>query len=304
MDDQPAPQKYYSRMEWPVQTAPQRVISLVPSLTEALFDLDLGLRLVAITDDCTRPPEKVGALRRIGASQNPDIRQIIALKPDLVLVNDEENRREDMDALREANIPLWVTGPRSVFDALNLLWNLMDVFDHAVMIPRVREIERAYDYSLAASMAAKPLRVFVPLWRDPWITFNAETYAHDILKVCGGINVFAEREQINPLPAGEFLGITHDRRYPQVTLDDVIAAQPDVVLLPVSFHPLSHDGWGGSEQVHFTETDVASFMALAIPAAQHNRIHLVDGSLLTWHGTRIAYALRDLPPLLSGDSNP
>lgn len=289
MDDQNAPQKYTSRIESPVETPPQRVISLVPGLTEALFDLDLGPRLIAITDDCTRPPEKVAALRRIGPALRPEIGQIIALKPDLVLAHDEDNRREDSEALRAAGIPVWITGSRSVFDVLNLLWNLMDVFDHAVMIPRVREIERAYDYSLAASLASPAVRVFVPLWRDPWITFNGLTYAHDMLKVCGGVNVFAAREQVEPLPVADFQGIAHDGRYPLVTPDEVIAAQPEVVLLPAG---------------HFNETDRDHFKALNIPAAQHNRIHLIDGSLLTWHGTRVAYALRDLPPLLSGENHP
>jgi len=79
-----------------------------------------------------------------------------------------------------AGISIWVTGPRTVFDALNILWDIMTIFDHAVMVPRVREIERAYDYTLAA--AVEPVRVFAPIWRDPWMTFNADTYAHDILR--------------------------------------------------------------------------------------------------------------------------
>jgi ABC-type Fe3+-hydroxamate transport system substrate-binding protein len=262
------PRAYASSIDSPVDHPPQRVVSLVPSLTESLFDLDLGDRLIAITDYCIHPADKVQGLPRVGGTKNPDIARIIDWQPDLVLFNDEENRREDADALQAAHIPIWVTGPRSVLDALNVLWNLMDIFDHPVMIPRVREIERAYDYTLGASHAHPLVSVFAPIWRDPWMTFNADTYAHDVLRVCGAKNVFANR----------------DERYPEITLDEVIVAQPEVVLLP-------------SEPYPFSEPDADWFRTLDIPAARSGRIILIDGTLLTWHGTRAAYALRDLPAL-------
>jgi ABC-type Fe3+-hydroxamate transport system substrate-binding protein len=283
-----------------VEYPPQRVVSLVPSLTESLFDLDLGDRVIAITDYCVHPADKVQLLPRVGGTENPDIGRIVALQPDLVLLNDEENRREDADALRAADIPIWVTGPRTVFDALNVLWNIMDLFDHPAMVPRVREIERAYDYTVAASRAIPPVRVCVPIWRDPWMTFNADTYVHDILRVCGGENVFAARErqfplaadlgEIDPLPDDDSRIAGRDRRYPRISLDEMVEAQPEVVLLPDEPYP-------------FSEEDAVVFRSLDIPAAHSGQIHLIDGSLLTWHGTRLAYALRDLPPLLTGENN-
>jgi ABC-type Fe3+-hydroxamate transport system substrate-binding protein len=268
MADQPS-RTYYSRIESPVDFAPQRVVSLVPSITESLFDLDLGDRLIAITDYCTRPAHGVKSVPRVGGTKNPDIQRILELQPDLVLMNDEENRREDAETLRAAGIPMWVVSPRTVFDVLNLLWNMMDIFDHAVMVPRVREIERAYDYTLNAARAVAPVRVFAPIWRDPWMTFNADTYAHDVLRVCGGDNVFARYEE----------------RYPRLALDEVALAQPEIVLLP-------------DEPYSFCQADVEAIHALDIPAAYTEHIYRIDGSLLTWHGTRVAYALRDLPVLL------
>ena len=107
---------------------PQRVISLVPSMTESLFDLDIGDRLIAVTDYCTKPAEKVARLPKVGGTKNPDISQIIALQPDMVLMNNEENRLEDQQALEAAGITTWVTGPHTVFEALNLLWDIMDIF--------------------------------------------------------------------------------------------------------------------------------------------------------------------------------
>jgi len=229
--------------------------------------------LIAVTENCARPTGQVAGLPRIGSAKSPDIARIVSLQPDLVLANGDETRPQVLDDLRAAGIPVWVTDPRTVFDVLNLLWNIMDLFDHADMVPRVREIERAYDYTLAAALASSPVRVFVPMGRDPWRTFNAETYAHDVLRVCGGANVFAGREQ----------------RCPSITLDDLIEARPDVVLLPDA--PFSD-----------ADADADALRALDIPAAHQGRIHLIDGSLLTWHGTRVAYTLRDLPPLLMGST--
>jgi ABC-type Fe3+-hydroxamate transport system substrate-binding protein len=287
------------RMESPVDYAPRRVVSLVPSMTESLFDLDLGDRLVAVTDYCVRPAKGVESLPKVSGTKNPDIGRIISLRPDLVLLSDEETRRADAEALQAAGISIWVTGPRTVFDVLNLLWDIMHVFDHTVMVPRVREIERAYDYTLGAARAAEPVRVFVPIWRDPWMTFNADTYVHDVLRVCGGENVFAGRErqfplaadlgQAEPLPDDSPRAAGRDRRYPRITLNEVVEKQPEIVLLPDEPYP-------------FSDTDIEAIRALDIPAAYNGRVHLVDGSLLTWPGTRVAYALRDLPSLLAGEN--
>jgi ABC-type hemin transport system substrate-binding protein len=130
---------------------PRRVVSLVPSLTESLFDLGLGDRLIAVTEYCTRPAAGVLSLPRVGGTKTPNVEHIIALQPDLVLMNDDENRLEDAQALQAAGIPLWITGPRTVQDALNLLWQIMEVFDDAAMTPRVREIERAYARQIGAN---------------------------------------------------------------------------------------------------------------------------------------------------------
>jgi ABC-type hemin transport system substrate-binding protein len=116
---------------------------------------------------------------------------------------------------------------------------------------------------------------------DPLMTFNADTYIHDLLRVCGGTNVFAECTHRCPATGDTDAPV----RYPCVTLEDVTEAQPDVVLLP-------------SEPYAFTDAHVATFAALDIPAARSGAIHLVDGTLLTWYGTRIAHALNTLPALL------
>lgn len=278
---------------------PTRVVSLVPSVTESLFELGLGDRVVGVTDYCVHPAESVRNLPQVGGTKNPDLDRIIALRPDLVIANQEENRREDVERLQAAGIPVWVTFPRTVQEALNLLWTIMEAFDDPHMVPRVRLIEQTVDVVERVEMArTTPCRVFVPIWYEPLMTFNADTFAHDLLRVCGGTNVFADRERRYPLAADlgdEDAAIApddprvaeRDTRYPRVTWAEIEAAQPDVILLP-------------SEPFAFSQEHVPLFEALDVPAAREGRIHLVDGSLLTWHGTRIARALAQLPGLICG----
>lgn len=292
-DDNPT--TYVYQMEKPVDYVPQRVVSLVPSVTESLFDLNIGSRVVAVTDYCTRPAEGVKKLPKVGGTKNPNIEAIVALHPDLVIMNQEENRKADADSLTAAGVPIWLTHPNTVREALDLLWTIMDVFEEPSMVPRVRLIEVAYEWTLGVTRDFAPKRAFVPIWRDPWMTFNRDTYIHDLLHTCGVENVFADRTRryplaadigdAEPLPDDDPRVPERDVRYPRISLDEVVAVQPDLVLLP-------------DEPYVFTQNDADELASLDIPAAKNGQIHLVDGSLLTWHGTRIAYALRDLPPLL------
>lgn len=269
---------------------PQRVVSLVPSMTESLFVLGIGDRVVGITDYCTKPEDRVGALPKVGGTKNPDIPKILALQPDFVLMNSEENRREDHATLEAAGLSIWVTEPHTVLEAINILWDIMDIFEMPQMSMMVREIERSYDYTELAmrSETRESIPVFAPIWKDPWMTFNQGTYIHDLLSICGGQNVFAERERLYPLRAdlgkAEPIQSDRDTRYPRVSLAEVLSKQPEVILLP-------------SEPFPFTEADAEFFYALDIPAAHNEHIYVVDGALLTWHGTRLAFALQELPPI-------
>ncbi|MEM9951969.1 MAG: helical backbone metal receptor [Chloroflexota bacterium] len=277
----------------PIENAPRTVVSLVPSITESLFDLNLGEYLIGRTDYCIYPEGAVERVPTIGGTKNPDIERIIAMRPELVFANAEENRKEDVEKLRDADIPVWVSMPTKVADVFTLLWNIMYLFDETSMVARVRLIEQIYDrlVSMGEARSDDLPTVFVPIWYDPLMTANAETYLHDLLLVCGGMNVFADRQRQfplkadlgqqdpNPTPEGR------DTRYPRVTFEEVESKKPDIILLP-------------SEPFQFTEEHIPIFAQLDVPASKNNRIHLVDGSWLTWHGTRLAYALNDLPALL------
>ncbi|GAB4581830.1 MAG: helical backbone metal receptor [Anaerolineales bacterium] len=278
---------------------PQRVVSLVPSLTESLFDLGLGSALVGITDYCVHPAAKLAHLPRLGGTKNPRIADIIALKPDLVLANQEENTRAVVEALQEAGISVWVSFPKTVTEALEVLYKLAEIFRNESALLIVKTLEQSVEW---VKLAAQPeIRYFCPIWQEIneggqpwWMTFNRHTYAHDLLTMFGGENVFADRERQYPLQA-DLEGDTEpardpdparDTRYPRVGLEEVRAAAPDVIILP-------------SEPFTFSEQHRQQIIAWLgdTPAVQNDRVVLVDGSLITWHGTRIARALQEFPTL-------
>lgn len=281
---------------------PQRVVSLVPSVTGSLFDLALGPRLVGVTDFCVYPPHGVAALPKVGGTKNPSLDRILALQPDLVIANQEENRPEDVAALRAAGVKVWVTFPRTVREALNLLWATIRLFDVPHMGQMLAALERSYELTSLAAENLPPVKVFCPIWREPaasqgpaewWMTANRETYVHDVLRICGGQNVFAGRDRryplaadLDPTVAAANPAPARDTRYPRVAPAEVAACAPEVILLP-------------SEPYAFGDADLAAFDQFPeMPAVAAGRIYLVEGSALTWPGTRLAQALADLPDLL------
>jgi ABC-type hemin transport system substrate-binding protein len=250
---------------------PRRVVSLVPSLTEMLFALEAGDLVVGITRYCTEPPAAVADLPKVGGTKNPDLTAIQGLGPDLVLMNAEENRREDFEALRAAGLPVLVTEPKTVAAGVALMARLGALTGHAA---RGRALAAtaaaAVDAVTAARARARPVRYFCPIWRRPWMTFNDDTYAHDLLHLAGGVNVAGERAE----------------RYPVVTLEEIAARAPEVVLLP-------------DEPYAFSRRDLPHLAPLAgTPALSRGRVHFVDGKALTWYGPRIGAGLAAFAALL------
>ena len=250
---------------------PERIVSLVPSLTESCFALGLGDRLVGVTDWCVHPKDGVAALPKVGGTKTPDLAAIRALRPDLVIANREENRRRDVERLEAAGIPVWVTYPRTVRDGVELLAEIAALGATTEATAAVVEPVRAALAAAEAQRGAPRVRVFCPVWRDPWMAVGRDTYAQDLLQLCGGANVFADREE---------------RRYPLVTREEILSARPEVILLP-------------DEPYDFGPRDVAELSSLAIPAAESRRIHLIDGTLVSWYGPRIRHAIETLRPLLA-----
>jgi len=279
---------------------PRRVVSLVPSMTESMFELGFGETVVGITDYCTHPAAALADLPRVGGPKNPRLSEIIALKPELVLANWEENTRQSVEALEDAGVFVWVTFPKSVRNALDVLWTLVGLYSSRPAAIRLEVLEMSLDWARNSAMERQPTRYFCPVWYDKtstgipwWMTFNADTYAHDLLSVMGGENIFAGRLRRYPLEADlgqeqEQEAGERDLRYPRVAVQEIIHANPLVILLP-------------DEPFAFSEAQRVELVQLLAEteAVREGRVYPVDGSLITWHGSRLAYALRELPDLFT-----
>jgi ABC-type Fe3+-hydroxamate transport system substrate-binding protein len=186
-------------------TATSRVVSLVPSITESL--LAWGVVPVAVTRFCEHPE-----LRHVGGTKDPDIDTIVGLRPDVVVMDTEENRLDDAEALKARGVRLHITSVRSVADVEATLAGLAAVL--GIHTPPRTPID-------LPPLAIGTRRAFVPIWRRPWMTIGRSTYGADLLARLGIAGVFDD----SPDP------------YPEVTLDDAAARRPDLVIAPTEPYP-------------------------------------------------------------------
>lgn len=248
---------------------PKRIVSLVPSLTEAIFAFGGGERVVGVTHFCLEPWPEVRSRPRVGGTKTVDVARVLALSPDLVVASAEENRPEHVEAIAEAGIPVYVTLPTTVVGALRMLEELATMLGlEGAARPMLEASRRVLRETQAIVAGAPRPRVFCPIWRDPWMTIGPGTYMHDLIATCGGDNVFAD--------AGE--------RYPAVELEEVARRRPQVVLLP-------------SEPYRFRPRHWEELAAAGLGEA---RAHFVDGRLLCWYGPRIPEAILTVRRLLLG----
>jgi ABC-type Fe3+-hydroxamate transport system substrate-binding protein len=277
---------------------PQRVVSLVPSMTDSLYELGVGTSLVGVTSYCPSPLGSAKAPAIVGGTKDFDPELVSELKPDLIITNQEENDRQLVEALEGMGLPVWLTFPQSVEQALAILYTLVRLFRLNQAIHRIQTLEVTLDWA-ARSAADEPISVFCPIWLEQegkygpwWMVANRQTYHYDLLLKCNGRGLFGERERRYPLaadlgqaeaePAGD-----RDQRYPRVSTEEVAVGDPEVILLP-------------SEPFLFRQDHIGLIRQL-LPdsrAVKHDRIHLVDGRLISWHGTKMAAALAELPQLL------
>lgn len=246
---------------------PERIVSLVPSWTETLFALGLGDRVAGVTKFCVEPADRVESVTKIGGTKNPDLRAISALAPGLVIANAEENRREDVERMRAQGIAVLTTYPRTVPAAVE---SLLKIGRAAGCEPEAGALAREITRSVSEVEAdlgvwsKLRLRAFCPIWKKPWMAFNADTYAHDVLRMMGFNNVFAS--------AGE--------RYPVTSLEEALERRPDVVLLP-------------DEPYEFSDRDVDE-LRTTLPAGLSRRVLIINGRDLHWYGVHMVAGLKAL----------
>lgn len=253
-----------------VDTTPaKRVVSLVPSETESVVALAGLERLVGRTEWCEEPAGTIEAVPTVGGTKKLDVERVIALGPDLVLANQEENGQRDVERLIESGLRVHVSFPCSIESSV----------EYVATLARLLGVK-------APNMAAPPRasisrRVFVPIWREPWMSFDRRTYGSDLLAHVGLENVFADRARRYPLAAdvadadavdaGE-----RDTRYPRTSREEVMERAPDLALLP-------------DEPFRFDDSHVEELRAWGIPD-----VRLVSGKDLFWYGVRTASAVARL----------
>ncbi|MCB9593185.1 MAG: ABC transporter substrate-binding protein [Sandaracinaceae bacterium] len=248
----------------------RRVVSLVPSETESVVALAGVDRLVGRTEWCEEPAGTIEQVPTVGGTKDVDVDAVLALTPDLVLANQEENTRAAVERLAAAGVPVHVSFPCTVVESLAYVDRLAELL--GVPPPRLEAPPRRHPR----------VRVFAPVWRDPWMTFDGRTYASDLLAWLGADNVFAERPRRYPLAAD--LGAApardpgeRDTRYPRATVEEIGARRPERILLP-------------DEPFRFDESHLAEVRGWGLAA----RVELVSGKDLFWYGVRTLAAMRRL----------
>ncbi len=245
---------------------PQRIVSLVPSITETLFALGLDAEIVGVTDFCVHPAERVRSKVRVGGTKNPSLDVILGLESDLVLANKEENRRRDVERLEAAGVRVFVTYARTLTEAVE------DIRALGVATgtdPVAEELTTRVERSRAAiARRQSGDRVAALIWKRPYMAVGEDTFAHDLMQVCGGVNCFAGRE-----------------RYPRIDARALEESAPNVILLP-------------TEPYCFGESDRDELLQLDCAAARSGRVHVIEGELLSWYGPRMERALQTLSRLI------
>jgi len=234
---------------------PERIVSLCPSITETLVAIGGYKHLVAVTRYCVRPKGMLWGIPRIGGTKNPDIVRIVALKPDLIFANEEENRREDVEALRAEGIEVDVSFPKKVAEVPGAIrrWGerLGDPGEAEVLARRI-EAEHG---ALQAEPARGSFRYAYWIWKDPWMTVSDDTYVADLLRLAGGVNVYG------PEPD----------RYPKTAPAESLDRGAEVHFFPSEPYPFR-------KEKHLALTEELF--------GKERRRLFVEGDDLCWHGVR------------------
>ncbi len=234
----------------------QRIVCLVPSLTELLVDLEVGERLIGRTRFCIHPENKVGDIQIIGGTKTPNTKKILGLEPDLIIANHEENRKEDIEKLQE-HVKVLVTeidAIAEVISAIREIGRLVDKEDKAQQI--VSEIKSLLDHK----PDVESLSTAYFIWKDPWMVAAAETYIDSVLQHYNLKNVYENQT-----------------RYPEIELEELKKRNPKLILL-------------SSEPYPFKEKHLQEIENLCPNA----KVELINGEWFSWYGSGMIKAFENL----------
>ncbi|HRC33319.1 MAG TPA: helical backbone metal receptor [Bacteroidia bacterium] len=241
-----------------IKSSPQRIVSLVPSQTELLFDLGVADRVVGVTKFCIHPAEAIATTTIVGGTKQIKHDVIKALQPDLIIANKEENTKEDLELLMQ-HYPVWISDINNLNEVFSMIANVGEIIGRENEAKKLNsEITKG-----AAILAEKATsfktrkRVAYFIWYKPWMVAANDTFIHSMLELCGWQNVFEKQE-----------------RYPSVEIEQLAKLKPDIILL-------------SSEPFPF-KTKHVDMLKTICPQAQ---VILTDGEMWSWYGSRLTKAL-------------
>lgn len=233
-----------------ITDSPKRIVSLVPSQTELLYDLGLGERVCGITRFCIHPEEWFRTKIRVGGTKQVKMELIRELQPDLIIANKEENVKEQIEAL-EKDWPVWVSDVNNLAQALDMIRQIGEITNTAAKASILRsEIKTAFETAANNNI---PLRTAYLIWKDPWMSIGGDTFIHDMLEKAGLTNIYQSYS-----------------RYPEISIEELRSMNCELLLL-------------SSEPYPFNEKHIAGLQE-QLPGT---KIVLADGEMFSWYGSRL-----------------
>lgn len=232
-----------------LEGSPKRIVSLVPSQTELLFDLGLEEETVGITKFCIHPASLKTTKKIIGGTKNPAIDQILDLQPDLIIANKEENLKEHVDSLSE-KLPVWVSDVNTIEDSLEMIGLIGELTNKNT---ESKTLTQNIENELNTINSKGEHSAAYLIWRNPYMTVGGDTFISSVLAKCGIHNIFAEQN-----------------RYPQTILEEIKQKSPDYLFLSSEPYPFKQNHL--EELKHF------------LP---NIKVRMVDGEMFSWYGSRL-----------------
>ncbi|MBV6485502.1 MAG: Vitamin B12-binding protein [Flavobacteriales bacterium] len=246
-----------------IETTPKRIISVVPSQTELLFDLGLENEVVGITKFCIHPNSWFKNKTRIGGTKTLNINKIKQLKPDLIIANKEENTKQQIEELQQL-FPVWTSNIRNLSESLEMIKQIGLITKTNVKAEEIiAKIEQ--DFKLLTSIKKQSKSTLYFIWREPYMSVGSSTFIHDVMERAGFVNALETSEN-----------------YPVLTSEQIKTINPQLILL-------------SSEPYPFKEKHIKEFKMLS----KNAQILLVDGELFSWYGSRLTKTVHYLIDLLT-----
>lgn len=250
---------------------PKRIVSIVPSQTELLYDLGFADKIAGITWFCIHPAHHFNAKEKVGGTKKLNFDKIAALKPDLIIGNKEENEKSQIEAL-EKEYPVWMSDINTLDDALQMIEMLGELTDTTKKANEICE-NISSKFSKLNNSNIYPTRTAYIIWRNPYMAASSNTFIDEMMKQCGMVNVF---EGFIPKDAD-----SESLRYPMFTVEELKELAPEIVML-------------SSEPFPFKEKHIREIKEI-LPNAD---VLLVDGEMFSWYGSRLEHSVSYFDKLL------